>query len=86
MDEENKKLQTQIKARDEENKEKSTIEHFMGNYEGFSFERIKYSMLELNFEGFENFISNECNFIVQISHTKDQKYLFVCKFLSRLYN
>ncbi|OMJ65737.1 hypothetical protein SteCoe_33954 [Stentor coeruleus] len=83
----NKELQCQI---DEENEKKLTVEKFMskinkGRYEGLGIEGIKYNMLELNFEGFkETFINKSWNFIVQIDLTENQKYIFVCKFLSRL--
>ncbi|OMJ65160.1 hypothetical protein SteCoe_38999 [Stentor coeruleus] len=83
--EKNRELQYQIKVHGEENKKKLTAEEFMRNYQIFKFEEIKYIMLELNFERFkENFITNNFQFIVQISYTNDQKHIFVCKFLSRL--
>ncbi|OMJ65483.1 hypothetical protein SteCoe_38128 [Stentor coeruleus] len=86
--EENREFQ--IKVQDEENIKKMTVDEFMSkinkeNYQSFEFEEIKYIMIELNFEGFkEEFITDRYQFIVQISHTNDKKYIFVCKFLSRL--
>ncbi|OMJ64971.1 hypothetical protein SteCoe_40523 [Stentor coeruleus] len=78
----NTKLQGKI---DEENKKKITVDKIFLNRFSSGIEEIKYNMSELNFEKFkETFIDKSWNSIEQIVFTEDKKYIFVCKFLSRL--